>query len=78
MISADRKEFSCHSSTSKEVVIAFLNENKGNLVNIYYELNGYPVWGYDDDINVLLDDEGIVAAIECVKRHYIHEIKVII
>lgn len=52
-------KLSCHSSTSYDEIISFLNANKGKTVNFHYELLGYPTWGDDEIIEIKLDEEGL-------------------
>lgn len=63
---------SCHSSTPKSEVIAFIEKYIGQTIVLHYENNLYPTWGDDDTRDIFLDDEGMKLALVIIEKHYIH------
>lgn len=73
------KKIDCHSSTPKKDLIDFVEHNKGKVISLHSELNGYNNWGNDDiteyDTSV---PELYIQILESIKNNYIHGIKCII
>jgi len=68
------KNIQCHSSTTKEQVIEFINAHAGKKIKLHYESNMYPYWGDDHIDEILLDEEGLKQALDKVKKYYIHSV----
>lgn len=71
------KNFQCHSGTTKEEILGFLNENAGSNAILHYEENMYPTWGDDHDVTLVLDEKGMKIAHSYVETHYIHDVRIV-
>lgn len=73
------EKIDCHSSTPKQDLIDFVELNKGKVISLHSELDGYNNWGNDDikeyDTSV---PELYIHILESIKNHYIHGIKCVI
>lgn len=73
------EKIDCHSSTPKQDLIDFVERNKGKVISLHSELDGYDNWGNDDiteyDTSV---PELYIQILESIKNHYIHGIKCVI
>jgi len=66
----------CHSSTKKEELIKFVEENKGSKIEIHFENNFIQGWG-DDDIFIYdtSNKDMHKELLEVIRDCYIHNIK---
>lgn len=68
----------CHSSTTKQDLIDFVERHKGKKINIHYENNIYNSWGDDDVFTYDTSLERHYKEIlETIATHYIHGIECI-
>lgn len=81
------EKLNCHSGTSYDDIIDFINKNKGRTIKFHYELKGYSTWGNDVIDEIFLDDVGLSiindylgskADYRDVNSAYVHNIEVII
>jgi phage-related protein len=70
-------KFECHSGTSKEEILAFIDKHLGSKVILHYEENLYDRWGDDYDIEFELNSDQINKIKQFISKHYIHNIYVI-
>lgn len=65
----------CHSGTTKDEILAFVNEHKGKLIKVLYETNISNFWG--DDYEVVIDtseEKGRNQLLYIIEYYYIHSL----
>lgn len=60
----------CHSSTSYEEIINFLNNNLNKKVKFHYEIKGFNEWENDDIKEITLNKEGLEWIHNYLGKHY--------
>lgn len=49
----------CHSGTSYEEIMKFINNNIGKTIKFHYEIKGYTTWGNDEVDEIELNANGL-------------------
>ena len=70
------KSINCHSSTKKIELVNFVEENKGQKIEVNYENNFIDSWG-DDDVFTFDTSEKThyKEILKTIEEHYIHYMK---